>query len=279
MTIAPVRRAPNAARLDGVSRHRVPDEPYRVFRLLFVCTGNICRSPFAEILTRHLLVGRLGGRLASAFEVSSAGVQAVVGSQMHPDSRDELTPWGLDQVAAGRFNARQLRSVMVEQAHLVLGANPRHRSSAVERSPEGLPKTFALREFARLAQAVDPAELPADPVGRAHALVELARRQRGFVRPVDPADDLVPDPMGGTADDHHRAATLIREAVSSIVDIMAPARPAVGPVRHRQAPARPPLPGPPPPPAGGPVASQPRPTPAPPVRQGRPHPPPSLHAG
>ena len=45
------------------------------FRILIVCTGNICRSPAAEILTRHLLIGRLGGRAASSFRVSSAGVR------------------------------------------------------------------------------------------------------------------------------------------------------------------------------------------------------------
>ncbi|NMI00103.1 low molecular weight phosphatase family protein [Pseudonocardia acidicola] len=137
------------------------------FRLLYVCTGNICRSPFAEILTRHLLVGRLGGRAAAEFDVSSAGVRAVVGAQMHPDTRDELTPWGLDGVIAGRFAARQLRSTMIEEADLVLGANPRHRSAVVERAPVALQTTFGLREFARLAAAVDPGVLPVDdPVER-----------------------------------------------------------------------------------------------------------------
>lgn len=242
MTLTPMRPAPETARLDRVNRHRAPREQDRVFRLLFVCTGNICRSPFAEILTRHLLIGRLGGRLASEIEISSAGVQAVAGAQIHPDSRHELMPWGLDGPVAGRFVARQLRAGMVDDADLILGASPRHRSSVVECNPAGLPRAFGLREFVRLAQAVDPAALPDHPVQRAHALVELGRRQRGMLPPVDPADDRVPDPIGGSADDHHRAATLIREAVSSIVDLVAPARAAVGPVRtpvRRPAPVRP----------------------------------------
>ena len=46
---------------DGrMGRHR-REEAEDEFRLLFICTGNICRSPFAEILTRHLLRGRRGG--------------------------------------------------------------------------------------------------------------------------------------------------------------------------------------------------------------------------
>ena len=143
----------------SMARHRAAAP----FRLLYVCTGNICRSPFAEIITRHVLIGRLGGREASAFQVSSAGVRAVVGSGMHPDSRAELAPWNLDTTAAEQFTARQLRSAMVAECDLVLGATPRHRSAVVERLPAALPITFSLREFARLAEAVDPAALPEAP--------------------------------------------------------------------------------------------------------------------
>lgn len=231
-----------AGRMGGVGRHGNGDggSTGTVFRLMFVCTGNICRSPFAEILTRHLLVGRLGGTLASRFAISSSGVQAVVDGDMHPDSRSELEPWGLHRAAADRFTARRLRSAMVSDADLVLGATPRHRSSVVERNPEGLPKTFSMREFARLARAVDPEQLPGgDAIERAHVLVDLARRKRGLVPPVPPEEDAVPDPMGGAQEDHHRAAVLIREAVSTFVDVVAPARPAVGPVRRPSSRPRP----------------------------------------
>lgn len=202
----------------GVDR----DHGAEVFRLLYVCTGNICRSPFAEILTRHLLIGRLGGQEAQAFDVSSAGVQAMVGAQMHPDSRDQLAPWGLDRAVAGQFIARQLQSTMVEQSDLVLGANPRHRSAAVERAPGALATAFSLREFARLAAAIDPSVLPSRPVDRAHALVEQARRLRGLVLAQSGDDDHIPDPMGRPPRAHHDAAILIRAAVQTIVDIIAP---------------------------------------------------------
>jgi protein-tyrosine phosphatase len=193
------------------------------FRLLFVCTGNICRSPFAEILTRHLLVGRLGGHGAARFHVASAGVHAVVGAGMHADTRDQLAPWGLDVVVAGRFAARQLRSSMVAEADLVLGASPRHRSAVVQRSPAALATAFSIREFARLAGAVEPDVLPFDPVDRAFALVAQARARRGLV-PAPPDADRVPDPMGGPPQAHREAAALITEAVSTIVDVIAPPR-------------------------------------------------------
>jgi protein-tyrosine phosphatase len=204
---------------DGVmGRHRA-EERTDAFRLLFVCTGNICRSPFAEILTRHLLRGRLGGRVADAFDISSAGIQAVVGSGIHPDTRAELAPWNLHGPLADQFVARQLRSTMIERSHLVLGATSRHRSAVVEQCPAALPITFGLREFARLAAAVDTAELPAHPVARAHALVDLARLRRGLVPP-DPNGDEVPDPMGRPPAAHHHAAQLASAAVATLIDVV-----------------------------------------------------------
>jgi len=198
------------------------------FRLLFVCTGNICRSPFAEILARHLLVGRLGGRKAAAFDVASAGVHAVAGSGMHPDSRAELAPWRLDGAAAESFVARQLCTSLVESSDLVLGVTPRHRSAIAVRAPTGLPITFGLREFARLAVSVDQRDLPLEPVPRAHALVELARGRRGLTPPTSLEADQVPDPMGKPPEAHHEAAMLIREAVQMIVGVISP------PLRARQ---------------------------------------------
>ncbi len=194
------------------------------FHLLFVCTGNICRSPAAEIMARHLLVGGLGGREAQRFEIASAGVNAVVGEMMHPDTRDELSPWGLDGIVAGRFRARQLRSAMVRRADLVLGASVRHRSAVVEREPAGLRTTFALREFAALADAVDERMLPPeDPVKRAHELVDQARRRRGLV-PLDPEDLAVPDPIGRPQEAHRAAVHLVTDAVYRIVQKIVPHR-------------------------------------------------------
>ena len=192
------------------------------FRLLFVCTGNICRSPFAQTLTRHLLVGRLGGRGAGQFDVASAGVSAVVGAPMHPLSRAQLSRWGLQGTISRQFVARQLSSSMIGSADLVLGATPGHRSAVVGCEPAALSTAFSLREFARLAGSVDQRLLPVDPVARAHALVEEARLLRGLIPPTDPEDDSIPDPMGQTAVAHQLVATLITDALEAIVDVIAP---------------------------------------------------------
>src|SRR5882762_10224905 len=97
------------------------------FRVLFVCTGNICRSPFAETLARHLLDQALGAA-ATGFEIASAGVDAVVGGPMYPDTRAALAPWNLCE-AADVFLARQLTQADLAGADLIVGATPGHRSA------------------------------------------------------------------------------------------------------------------------------------------------------
>lgn len=87
--------------------------------------------------------------------------------------------------------------------------------------PSALPKSFALREFARLAGSVNPAELPVEPVPRALALVERARARRGAVRAAKPEDDAVIDPIGRNSKVHRQAATHIAEAVQQITSIIA----------------------------------------------------------
>lgn len=189
------------------------------FRVLFVCTGNVCRSPFAQLLTAHLLSERLGVE-AHRFELASAGVRAMAGYPMNPESRREL-PWGLDGADAGRFAARQLAPEMIDEAHLVLTATPEQRVAVLELAPTALDRTFTLREFARLAAAVDGRDLPVEAVDRAHALVGRARALRGAVRPEDPADDAVVDPIGRRAKVHREAAEQITDATRAIVELIA----------------------------------------------------------
>jgi len=192
------------------------------FRILFVCTGNICRSPFAEILTRHLLIGKLGGNRAAAFDVSSAGVAAVVGSGMHPQTRAELAPWGLHTWPSENFVARQLVPSIVEQADLVLTAQRHHRSAVAELAPSALSTTFTLREFARLLVTVDRRQLPTEAPVRAHHLVQAARQQRGMASPGSRELDRLPDPVGQPQSVHHLTAMLISEALRTFVDVLVP---------------------------------------------------------
>ncbi|GAA4863814.1 hypothetical protein [Actinomycetospora straminea] len=242
----------------------------RRFRLLFVCTGNICRSPFARFHARALLEMRLGPRWASWFDVASGGTGAVVGAEMHPLSRAQLGPLATHPDVAA-FRARQLPARDVELADLVLTVSRSHRSAVLELEPRALRSTFTMREFARLLGSIDPAEhaaLPADPRERAHALVAAALAQRGQGAPVDAEDDAIPDPVQGEVAEHAEAARLMHAAIRPLVDAIGagvpwPMRPPRRPAptgRHGMPPGMPvaPPPGMPVgPPPGVPVGAPP----------------------
>ncbi len=200
------------------------DRTEEQFSILFVCTGNICRSPFAEVLTRHLLAER---GAAAWCTVASAGADAVVGATMHPMSRVELAGWGLDGDAADIFVARQVDRSMLETADLVLGATPGHRAGAVRMWPGALATAFSVLEFARLIAHVDTDALPGDPVTRARALVGAARANRGMNPPGPAGSDEIPDPISGPDLMHTQAARLCSQAVIEMVDRLVPGGPVV----------------------------------------------------
>jgi protein-tyrosine-phosphatase len=215
-----------------------------VFRLLYVCTGNICRSPFAQFHTRFLLGARLGP-WAHAFAVHSAGVSAVRGHGMHDDSRAQLmSRRNHPDVAA--FTARQLPDRDVLLADLVLTMTREHRSTVLGDVPKALPTTFTLREFARLLRSADPSELatlPRHPVERARGLVALARATRGTVPAVSAEEDAVPDPVSGGPEAHAEAARVIDGCVRTFLDLLLPPPLPPGP-RAPAAPAYRPRPRP-----------------------------------
>lgn len=187
------------------------------FTVVYVCTGNVCRSPFAELVTRRLLDGLLPGRDAARFTVVSAGTHAAPGALMSALSRQELQCWGVPPEDGIAHRARLLDDAVLASADLVLTAERRHRTHAVQLHPAALRRSFCLREFVRLLRAAPPGD--GDAVERAHGAVEAAARRRGMLPPVIPAADTVPDPIGRPAEAHRRAAVMIATSVRELLDL------------------------------------------------------------
>ena len=191
--------------------------------LLIVCTGNLCRSPFAERLGAAWLAEALGPDAASV-RLTSAGTRGVVGAAMHPFSALVLAGMGGD--AAG-FTARRLERPHVDQADLVLTMTREHRRSALELAPRALTRTFTLLEAADLLRGVDPASAAAsgpDFQEQVRALVRnLAAGRAG--RSSGPADD-VPDPIGRPVEVHQAVGELIAEGLLPLLRALASLRPA-----------------------------------------------------
>jgi protein-tyrosine phosphatase len=194
--------------------HPLPDPE---FSLLFVCTGNICRSSMAEVLAADEL-GRRLGRHAPRFFVGSAGTH---GLQDHPIDHSAAAALARHGRHGHGFRARVLTQPLVEQADLILTATRRHRAAAVTMVPRASARTFTILEFARLVPLVDAESLPdgADPVAHARAMVIAAAAQRGRVW-VEPHLDDIDDPYGLGSEDFRECHDIIEAAVRTIAEAL-----------------------------------------------------------
>jgi protein-tyrosine-phosphatase len=178
-----------------------------VFTVLFVCTGNICRSALAERLGRAYLDEVLGDD-ADLIQLTSAGTAAVVDSDMHPDSALVLRGFGGE--AAG-FAARQLAAAEVGAADLILTMTRDHRRAVLQLVPRALNRTFTLREAADIVALLDGVETPGGGLAeRARALV---REMAGARSLRQGGDDDVPDPINLPLEMHQQAGEIIAGAL------------------------------------------------------------------
>ncbi|WP_405805584.1 protein-tyrosine-phosphatase [Streptomyces sp. NBC_01187] len=168
------------------------------FRILHVSTGNVCRSPITERLTRHALADRLGDRRTGGLLVESAGTWGHEGAPMEENAVAVLLEHGAD---AEGFTGRELLDEHVIRADLVLTATRDHRAQVISMGHSAGLRTFTLKEFTRLVRAIDPATLPdartaEDVVERARALVQAAAALRGWLLAPSPEADEIYDPYG-----------------------------------------------------------------------------------
>ncbi|MGC4892618.1 low molecular weight phosphatase family protein [Micromonospora sp. DT31] len=179
-----------------------------VDEVLFVCHANMCRSPMAEFIARRLLAGL-------PLAVASAGTDAIDGAAMHPYAVEVAAGTGADPAA---FRTRRLRPEHLGAATLVLTATRRQRSACTALAPNALPRTFTLRQFARLAAAARPAEAVADTPLR--AAVVAAVRARGRLQPPAPGADDLGDPIGGSPADFRHCAREIERSIRPVLALI-----------------------------------------------------------
>ena len=106
--------------------------------VLFVCTGNICRSPIAEGLFRRLIGNR------KDIEVLSAGVHAVRGQ---PPSLYAVQVCAEEGVDISDLRSQPLTSVLVDRATHIFAMTGAHLETIQTLFPQGAEKSFLLREF------------------------------------------------------------------------------------------------------------------------------------
>ncbi|MET9801192.1 protein-tyrosine-phosphatase [Streptomyces sp. NPDC006368] len=196
------------------------------FRILHVSTGNVCRSPITERLTRHALSDRLGdpppgyagGTPIGGVIVESAGTWGHEGAPMEANAELVLADFGAD---ASGFVGRELLDEHVIRADLVLTATRDHRAQVISMGHSAGLRTFTLKEFTRLVRAIDPATLP-DPmsdgvVDRARALVRAAAALRGWLLAPTAEADEVNDPYGAPITFFRSIGDEIQQALDPVV--------------------------------------------------------------
>jgi len=135
-------------------------------KILFVCTGNICRSPMAEGFFRELTKEREG------YESLSAGLAAVDGQPPSPHSVTAMKEIGLD-ISAQR--SALITQETMEGVHYIFGLASSHVDNLIRLFPQAREKVFLLREFVE--------KLPtggkdiADPIGGDLEIYKACRNQ------------------------------------------------------------------------------------------------------
>ncbi|MEV4666454.1 low molecular weight phosphatase family protein [Microbacterium sp. LWO12-1.2] len=183
--------------------------------MLTVCTGNICRSPLAEVLLRARLEP-LGVR------VHSAGTHAMVGHGMTEQAQEIAVRSGAAPSTAAGHAARYLVEPMLAESDLVLTMAREHRSHAVQMMPSRLRQTFTAREFARLAATLtdDVVRTVADAAGsdpraRLGAALRVLGDQRGLTLAAAEDDDVV-DPYRRSQATYEASAAQLLPAIDEV---------------------------------------------------------------
>ncbi|MDG5471185.1 low molecular weight protein arginine phosphatase [Jeotgalibacillus sp. ET6] len=104
--------------------------------ILFVCTGNTCRSPMAEAILKH--------KKLDSIDVRSAGLFAMEGGQASQQTQDVLDENGI----VHKHQSKIVSQADVHWADYVFAMTSAHKAMLVDQFPFAMDRIFTLKEFA-----------------------------------------------------------------------------------------------------------------------------------
>jgi len=184
-------------------------------KIVFVCTGNQCRSPVAEYVARSFAneltaQAKTKGQQAAnsssqALEFASAGTHAHRGTPMDPRALRFLVEEGIN---ADGFSSTRLNRAALAGADIVVGMETAHVEQALRIAPALLKKAATLRQLAAWS-TIDSVRFPDD--------IAHLRATRAGKEILDVHGPDIPDPVAANDDDFLRISREVRDNVKALV--------------------------------------------------------------
>lgn len=183
-------------------------------RVLFVCTGNICRSPMAEAILNHLA---LQDGLQDHFDAESAGIVAFGGDGPTAQSIDVMKWRGIDMID---HRSRRLTLDMLDGADIAACMTADHRDAIESFSNEYFEKCFLLKELAEAARKCEFTTID--------SLLKETSKIRSMHGEGRNRDYDIGDPYGGTLGEYDSTAQMLEVAIGDLWNAIKTTRGAPG---------------------------------------------------
>jgi protein-tyrosine-phosphatase len=188
---------------------------YMIANILFICTGNTCRSPIAEGILRQMAEKR-----GLALTVRSAGIAAAQGAPMSRHSATILEKQGISV----RHSAQSATSKLIDWADLILTMTVNHKRAVIQAFPQSLDKIHLLKEFVEdnpeVLSSIAESESFYSELEMKRVLsqpISVLERQRVWELENRLPDYDIFDPFGGTLADYERCAEELQQHVTKLI--------------------------------------------------------------
>ncbi|ANS76155.1 protein tyrosine phosphatase [Paenibacillus yonginensis] len=184
-------------------------------RILFVCTGNTCRSPMAEGMFRQMAL-----EAGLSAEVKSAGVAAIPGMSISRHAEAVLR----DHQITDRLTSTAVSEELVNWADMILTLTQGHKRQLLYAFPDAASKTYVLKEYVDERENAEGELQELDGLLAERALQaalggrlteEDSRRITELQQRIPVYD--ISDPFGGSREDYEKTAAEIREALEKLL--------------------------------------------------------------